>query len=87
VDIKERKNRTQMYIQLSEEKLKEFCNKQAGSLRTVLFESKTDHGKISGFTENYIKVDMPFQEEMINELVRVKLLSVQPNGHMSAKII
>jgi len=87
VDIKERKSRTQMYIKLSEEKLKEFYNKQSGSIHTVLFESKTDHGKISGFTENYIKADMPYQKNLINELVQVKLLSVQPNGHVLAKII
>ena len=87
VDVNERKNRTKMYINLSEKKLKVFYNKHLGSLHTVLFESKTDHGKISGFTENYIKVEIPYQTNLINELVRVKLLSVQPDGHVSAEII
>jgi threonylcarbamoyladenosine tRNA methylthiotransferase MtaB len=87
VDMKERKNRTQQYIKLSDEKLNSFYNRHLGSVHTVLFESKTDHGKISGFSENYIKVEIPYQKNLINELVRVKLLSVQSNGHVSADII
>ncbi len=87
VDIHERKRRTQMYIKLSEEKLSAFYNRYPGSEKTVLFESKTDNGVISGFSENYIKVEVPYQKKLINELVKVKLLSVLSNGHMSANII
>ena len=37
---------------------------------------------MSGFTENYIKVETPFSEEMVNQLINVKLKSIFQNGHV-----
>jgi threonylcarbamoyladenosine tRNA methylthiotransferase MtaB len=83
----ERKRRTQMYINLSEKKLRAFYEKHLGTEQQVLFESQKNGKVMSGFTENYIKVECPLVPERINEVSRVKLESVLPNGHMGITIL
>ena len=36
-----------------------------------------------GFTENYVKVEIPYKENLINELGGVKLKSILPNGNVA----
>jgi len=83
VSMNERKRRTKMYINLSEKKKRAFYEKNLGSEHTVLFESKNNNGKITGFTDNYIKVEAPFSEKLINEIKRVKLISILPDRNMA----
>jgi threonylcarbamoyladenosine tRNA methylthiotransferase MtaB len=87
VDVQDRKRRTQMYINLSEKKLRSFYQKHLGSEQTVLFEAQKNGESMSGFTENYIKVETPFNEKLINQLERVKLKSIIPNGHVEIEMI
>lgn len=87
VDIEDRKRRTQMYINLSEKKLRDFYQKHLGTEQTVLFESTKKENTIYGFTENYIRVEASYDEELINELIEVKLEFVLPNGHVSVEVL
>ncbi|HDR50799.1 MAG TPA: tRNA (N(6)-L-threonylcarbamoyladenosine(37)-C(2))-methylthiotransferase MtaB [Mariniphaga anaerophila] len=87
VDVEDRKRRTQMYINLSEKKLRAFYEKHLGTKQTVLFESQKNEENMSGFTENYIKVETSFRKDLINELLEVELQSILPNGHVSVKLI
>ena len=82
----ERKIRTQKYINLSEKKLRAFYEKHLGTHQNVLFESQKNGDHMSGFTENYIRVDTLFREELINELTKVKLKSILPNGNVSVEL-
>ncbi len=82
VEVAERKNRTQKYINLSEKKLRAFYEKQLGTTHTVLFEAQQNKNKMMGFTENYIKVEIPFAENLINQIKEVKLKSILPNGNI-----
>nr|WP_320023088.1 tRNA (N(6)-L-threonylcarbamoyladenosine(37)-C(2))-methylthiotransferase MtaB [uncultured Draconibacterium sp.] len=83
VDVEERKNRTQKYISLSEKKLRAFYEKHIGVSQTALFEAQKKQDKMFGFTENYIKVEVPYQEELVNKLGSVKLRSILPNGNVA----
>ena len=83
VDMEDRKRRTQMYINLSEKKLRAFYEKHLDSKQTVLFESDKKENKMMGFTENYIKVETPYRDEMVNQLVNVNLKSILQNGHVA----
>lgn len=83
VKVEDRKRRTQMYINLSEKKLRAFYEKHLNTNQTVLFESKKNGEEMVGFTENYIKVETPFREDLINEMQRVRLQSILPNGHVA----
>lgn len=86
VDIEDRKRRTQMYINLSEKKLRAFYQSHVGTEQTVLFESQKKGPNMSGFTENYIKVETLYREEYINELQKIKIKNILPNGHATAEI-
>ena len=87
VDVEERKNRTQKYINLSEKKLRAFYEKHIGSEQTALFEAQKSQDNMHGFTENYIKVEVPYQKELVNKLGSVKLKSILPNGSVSVDFI
>ncbi|MCD6355452.1 MAG: tRNA (N(6)-L-threonylcarbamoyladenosine(37)-C(2))-methylthiotransferase MtaB [Prolixibacteraceae bacterium] len=82
VEVEERKHRTQKYINLSEKKIRAFYEKNLGTSQTVLFEAQKSKGKMTGFTENYIKTEVPFNEKLINQLVQVKLKSILPDGNV-----
>lgn len=81
VSHEERKMRTQQYINLSEKKLRAFYEKNLGSARKVLFEAQDDRGNMTGFTENYIKVETQFREDLVNQVKKVKLESITENGN------
>ncbi len=63
-----RQQRCKELIKLSNEKKRAFYKTYTGQTRPVLFESESDDGFISGFTDNYIKVTVPFQENRINTI-------------------
>jgi len=87
VEVEDRKRRTQMYINLSEKKLRAFYEKHLGARQTVLFEDKKSQECMNGFTENYIKVEIPYNEDLVNQLHPVKLESILQNGHVAVSLL
>jgi threonylcarbamoyladenosine tRNA methylthiotransferase MtaB len=87
IPVRERRRRAQELIELSEMKLHEFYNKNIGQEVTVLFEHKRSQGMMEGWTENYIKVELPFNPDLTNQFVTVTLKEINSNGSMSAEII
>ena len=87
VPAEERKLRTQKYINLSEKKLLAFYTKNLGSERSVLFEENSDKKTMGGFTENYIRVETGYDAALINNLAKVKLLSIGPGGCVKIEFI
>jgi threonylcarbamoyladenosine tRNA methylthiotransferase MtaB len=85
VEIEDRKRRTQMYINLSEKKLRAFYEKHLGTHQNVLFESNSSSEKMSGFTGNYIKVETDYNENLVNQLKDVKLNAILQNGNVSVE--
>lgn len=79
VPMQERRARNQMLRILSEKKRAAFYQKHEGSELEVLLESSRKDGMLTGFTKNYIKVEIPEQGVAINELAPVKL------GHFSGE--
>lgn len=60
----------------------EFSRKHIGQTAKVLFESSQKNGMIFGYTENYIKVEMPFERRLINTISNVKLEQMCENGNI-----
>ncbi len=87
VPIAERKLRTQRLIKLSEKKLRQFYEKNIGLTASVLFENQPTKKYTTGWTENYIKVEVPYQEDLLNQKRLVRLESINGNGHMTGKIL
>ena len=65
---------------LSEKKRRFFYEQQLGQTRTVLFERSKEEGRISGFTDNYVKVDAALDENWINHVVPVRMDQVNAQG-------
>lgn len=76
VDDKEKKRRAHRLLVLSDEKTQAFYAEHIGQEADVLFE-KAPHGKaMHGFTENYVRVELPAsqaREEYDNQIIRVRL--------------
>lgn len=70
----ERHERTARLVALSDKKLRDFYKTQFGKTRKVLWEEPT-HGKkvMHGFTENYIRVETPFDPALVNVCQEVVL--------------
>lgn len=76
VDAKDKKIRSQRLLDMSEEKTQAFYASHIGKVKEVLFE-KAPRGKaMHGFTDNYIRVELPAalsKEEYDNEIMMVRL--------------
>jgi threonylcarbamoyladenosine tRNA methylthiotransferase MtaB len=79
VDIVERKRRNNMLRILSEKKRNEFYRKMIGKELTVLFEHENMDGFMKGFSSNYVRVKIPFNNDYVNNFVRVKITEVDEN--------
>jgi len=53
----------------------------------AVFEAKPKGNLIYGYTENYIKVAVPYEEGTENSLRRVLLLELQNNITVKAKLL
>ncbi len=87
VPIDERKHRTQRLISLSDRKTEDFYHQNLGSIHDVLFEEQKDKKSISGFTDNYIKIETDYRENLENHIVSVKLENILPNGNVWGTIL
>ena len=74
----EKKRRSKMLLDLSEEKRLAFYESHIGTIAEVLFEKSTRGRAMYGFTRNYIRVELPAsiaKEEFDNHIIKVKLKS------------
>ena len=65
--------RSQALLALSEQKTRAFYEKYMGTVRPVLLEHAPKGRQMHGFTDNYIRVEIPNREELNNCIVDVKL--------------
>ncbi len=75
-----RAKRSKMLRGLSVKKRRAFYESQLGSTRTVLFEGENKEGYIHGFTENYVKVKLPWDPGLVNTLQHVRLTEIDADG-------
>ena len=64
-----------------------FTERFIGSEREVLFESTNHDGLMYGYTDNYLRVSIPFNEAAVNNICRVRLDSIDANGDVCATLI
>ena len=63
-----KKERTNRLIALSEQKKTEFYRQHVGEVRSVLWEAEKKGGEMFGFTDNYIKLKIPYCKEKVNTI-------------------
>lgn len=73
IPFSERERRSRRLISLSEKKHDRFCEINAGRVSEVLFEHARDRGMICGFSDNYIRVEHPWESRLAGNIVKVTL--------------
>lgn len=80
VPMEKRKERNNMLSILSEKKKRAFYERFIGQERWVLFEKSVEEGWLTGFTDNYIKIKVPSQENLVNKMALVYLEGISPTS-------
>jgi threonylcarbamoyladenosine tRNA methylthiotransferase MtaB len=73
VPIALRNERNKILRNLSYMKMQYFTNLHAGQQRPVLFEGHEKQGMMEGYTDNYIRIQVPYQKELANKIVEWKV--------------
>ena len=82
-----RRERSKILHILSDKKKRAFYEQNINSTRTVLFENEEDNGIMTGFTENYVKVKLPYNSNLTNTFQTVTLTEIDRDGLMKCEII
>ena len=82
-----RKQRSRQLHILSEKKKRSFYEKNIGQIGLALLEGDNHDGFMHGFTENYIKVKIPFDASLINSFVHVQHDSIGSEGIMNVTLL
>lgn len=64
-----RNERNKALRNLSYQKMQYFTEQQRGVKRKVLFEHAEKNGMMEGYTDNYIKIQAPFNTEFVNHVI------------------
>jgi threonylcarbamoyladenosine tRNA methylthiotransferase MtaB len=80
-----RAERSKMLRNLSLKKKRQYYESQIGRTVKVLFEEKEQNERISGFSENYIKIEVPYDPLLINEIKEMQILGFNADGSMNAE--
>ncbi|MBR1465212.1 MAG: tRNA (N(6)-L-threonylcarbamoyladenosine(37)-C(2))-methylthiotransferase MtaB [Bacteroidaceae bacterium] len=83
----EKHERSQRLLALSDEKTKDFYNSFMGTVRPVLFEHSRTHRVMTGFTDNYIKVETDDNPQMYNTVQMVKLMEYNEKKEMMKGVV
>lgn len=73
VTPEEKHRRVNALLEISDKKLCDFYNRFLGETRPVLFEDNQTDGLICGFTDNYIRVGVPFDAGLANHILPITL--------------
>jgi threonylcarbamoyladenosine tRNA methylthiotransferase MtaB len=69
VPIPTRHERNKILRNLSWQKMQYFSEQHQGKKRSVLFEHADKNGMMEGYTDNYIRIQTPFREEWVNNII------------------
>lgn len=80
VSSDEKHRRSQQLLALSEEKTRAFYARHIGKEAVVLMEKSKAGVPMHGFTDNYIRIELPHDDSLDNQLVRVRLGEFNEEG-------
>lgn len=73
VPVQVRHERNKILRNLSYKKMQLFTNQFTGQHRKVLFEAHNKNGMMEGYTDNYIRLSVPYNEELADKIVEWKV--------------
>ena len=80
VSADEKHRRSQMLLALSDEKTKAFYEAHIGRESVVLMEKSKAGTPMHGFTDNYVRVELPHDNSLDNQLLRVRMGGFNEDG-------
>jgi threonylcarbamoyladenosine tRNA methylthiotransferase MtaB len=72
---------------LSEKKRRAFYERFIGQTKYILPEDEEKDGRMFGFTDNYLKVSIPYQAELVNQLTAVELGQINEAGVFEGRVL
>ena len=87
VSAEERRRRNQALRGLSEMKRREFYRRHLGGTRPVLFEQHKGPGLLTGFTDNYIKIEISSEKGRVNTIASVLLTDLTADGESCSAVL
>jgi len=85
VSKQKRAERSKKLRILSEKLQTAHYQKFLGTTQTALMEKENKKNFIFGYTDNYIKVKIPFSKKIVQQKVKIKLLSHDENGNVKSE--
>lgn len=76
VSQNEKHRRVSLLTGLSDRKMEKFMSENINIVRKVLWEQPSGGGMMHGLTDNYLRVEAPLEEEMINSVSAARLISI-----------
>lgn len=87
VPVSVRRERSKKLQILSEKMKRKFYEEQLGTKSTVLFEADQQNGFMHGFSENYLKVKVPFNPTLINQTVAVEFIDINMDTTVNVNLL
>ena len=87
VSKSDRADRSKQLRILSNKLQRAFYEKYLDTKHTALFEQENKEGYLFGFTDNYIKIKIPFQATICRAKKQVKLIAIDDHGIMNAELL
>lgn len=83
----EKERRSKILTALSKSKNLIFRQMNIGESTEVLFEMTKSEGMITGFTENYLRVQFPWQQKLAGKVVKVRITGIADTGRLSVDLL
>jgi len=87
VSMQERHDRCTRLRNLSEKKKRHFYEQYLNTNRKVLFEDEQRGNLMHGFTDNYIKVNALYDNNLSNTIQEVSLMKIEEDGNVNVALI
>jgi threonylcarbamoyladenosine tRNA methylthiotransferase MtaB len=87
VSSSEKERRGRILKALSGSKSLIFKQMNSGIVHEVLFETTKSNGMITGFTGNYLRIELPWQTKLAGKIVKVRIAGITESGGLTAEII
>ncbi len=86
VPKQQRKSRTHRLRRLSAKKRFEFDTQFEGQKRSVLFEEENKNGFMFGWTDNYVRIAIPFSSRLVNTIQTIEIGTYSSDGFHFGKL-
>ncbi|MCC6400810.1 MAG: tRNA (N(6)-L-threonylcarbamoyladenosine(37)-C(2))-methylthiotransferase MtaB [Flavobacteriales bacterium] len=83
VPMEMRRERTKQLRILGSKLQRAHGERHLGTVRPVLFEAEETDGRMLGFTDNYIRVSVPYDPAWVNAVVPVSMDRIDGEGHVT----